>query len=201
MPAPKCCVYVPRSLRERTRYYTGVTSSLHDRLAAHNAGRSPHTADGTPWARDHAVRASDQAAAAAISAGLESRPVSGVQRRHRGRSRTACVRAVRTTPSTRGHHGSGCRDRYHRVRAGSSGHQPTVLAAGGGGSGAEATKVTPKSKPSRPCQMTRVETRLPGRRSTTSSLTTSPLARLPEKAAGQNRSPESPAYNQRKPSP
>ena len=33
----------------RTRCYTGLTSDVHARLAAHNAGLSKHTANGEPW--------------------------------------------------------------------------------------------------------------------------------------------------------
>jgi hypothetical protein len=39
MCAPKCCVYVLRSLRDPTRYYTGVTSDARLRLEAHNSVR------------------------------------------------------------------------------------------------------------------------------------------------------------------
>jgi predicted GIY-YIG superfamily endonuclease len=35
-------VYVLRSLADSNRYYTGTTSDLNARLAAHNAGRCPH---------------------------------------------------------------------------------------------------------------------------------------------------------------
>lgn len=58
MDAPKTCVYILRSLADRDRYYTGVTSDPDARLAAHNAGRSPHTAGGGPVGtrRVHRVR-------------------------------------------------------------------------------------------------------------------------------------------------
>jgi putative endonuclease len=58
-PPPKCVVYVLRSLSAPERYYTGVTSDLEARLADHNAGRSPHTADGRPWTVDVAIRFAD----------------------------------------------------------------------------------------------------------------------------------------------
>ncbi len=34
---------------ERSRYYTGLTGNLEDRLMAHNSGRVPHTAKYRPW--------------------------------------------------------------------------------------------------------------------------------------------------------
>ena len=49
MPGAQCFVYIIRSLTDRPRHYTGVTSPVAARLAADNAGRSPHTARATPW--------------------------------------------------------------------------------------------------------------------------------------------------------
>lgn len=48
MPA-KRSVYILQSERERDRYYTGLTSNATARLAEHNGGRCPSTADGRPW--------------------------------------------------------------------------------------------------------------------------------------------------------
>ena len=42
-------VYVLLSTVDHHRYYTGLTSDVHARLAAHNAGLSKHTANGRPW--------------------------------------------------------------------------------------------------------------------------------------------------------
>jgi putative endonuclease len=42
-------VYILRSRSNPTRYYTGLTSYVAARLAAHNAGHCTHTADGRPW--------------------------------------------------------------------------------------------------------------------------------------------------------
>ena len=42
-------VYLLRSLADSTRYYTGLTSDVERRLAAHNGGFSVHTAGGGPW--------------------------------------------------------------------------------------------------------------------------------------------------------
>ena len=49
MPAETYVVYILQSERVPTRYYFGLTSNVADRIAAHNAGRSPHTASGRPW--------------------------------------------------------------------------------------------------------------------------------------------------------
>ncbi len=49
MTATQRFVYIIRSQTDRSRYYTGVTSDVAGRLAAHNAGRCTHTASGTPW--------------------------------------------------------------------------------------------------------------------------------------------------------
>ena len=42
-------VYVLLSTVYQNRYYTGLTSDVQARLAAHNAGLSKHTASGRPW--------------------------------------------------------------------------------------------------------------------------------------------------------
>lgn len=42
-------MYVLQSEIDETRYYTGVTSNVGARLAAHNAGLCAHTASGRPW--------------------------------------------------------------------------------------------------------------------------------------------------------
>jgi predicted GIY-YIG superfamily endonuclease len=43
------CVYIMKSDRHPDRFYTGLTSDISARLAAHNAGLSSHTASGRPW--------------------------------------------------------------------------------------------------------------------------------------------------------
>ena len=42
------------------RLYTGVTSNVTARLAAHNTGQCTHTAGGRPWAIDVVVEFTDQ---------------------------------------------------------------------------------------------------------------------------------------------
>ena len=52
MVPQKCFVYVLRSLSNRDRYYTGVTSDVGSRLCAHNAGECVHTTRNRPWELD-----------------------------------------------------------------------------------------------------------------------------------------------------
>lgn len=42
-------VYILRSRTFPDQEYTGATEDLKDRLRAHNAGKSTHTAKFTPW--------------------------------------------------------------------------------------------------------------------------------------------------------
>jgi predicted GIY-YIG superfamily endonuclease len=80
--APKCCVYVLRSLTDRTRYYTGLTSNPRSRLLAHNAGRCPHTADGSPWTIDVLVEFADERRALAFERYLKSGSGCAFAKRH-----------------------------------------------------------------------------------------------------------------------
>jgi predicted GIY-YIG superfamily endonuclease len=59
LPA-KTFVYVLRSLSDRDRYYTGVTSNVRLRLAAHNAGECLHTARQRPWDVDVIIEFADE---------------------------------------------------------------------------------------------------------------------------------------------
>jgi putative endonuclease len=42
-------VYIIRSISNRDQEYTGATEDLRQRIAAHNAGKSTHTAKYKPW--------------------------------------------------------------------------------------------------------------------------------------------------------
>ncbi len=42
-------VYLIRSLSHPGQRYVGLTSDLKNRLAEHNAGKSPHTSKYPPW--------------------------------------------------------------------------------------------------------------------------------------------------------
>ena len=70
--SPKRSVYILRSVNQPSRYYTGVTSDVASRLAAHNAGMSPHTASGRPWQVDVVVQFADEARAVRFERYLKS---------------------------------------------------------------------------------------------------------------------------------
>ena len=53
-------VYVLKSRSQPSRYYTGVTSDVAARLAAHNTGQCHHTARGGPWEIDVVVEFADE---------------------------------------------------------------------------------------------------------------------------------------------
>jgi putative endonuclease len=42
-------VYVIQSLNHPNQFYTGLCADVQKRLAAHNAGQSPHTSKFKPW--------------------------------------------------------------------------------------------------------------------------------------------------------
>jgi putative endonuclease len=42
-------VYIIRSIARQHEEYTGMTGDLRQRMAAHNAGKSVHTAKFAPW--------------------------------------------------------------------------------------------------------------------------------------------------------
>lgn len=42
-------VYLIQSIRFPERRYVGITADVEKRLAGHNYGQSPHTADFRPW--------------------------------------------------------------------------------------------------------------------------------------------------------
>ena len=46
----KTFVYVLRSCVDSTRHYVGLTAAVVERVDAHNAGQSIHTASKKPWA-------------------------------------------------------------------------------------------------------------------------------------------------------
>ena len=82
MADPKTTVYVLKSVQEPTRYYTGVTSNVRSRLAAHNAGRCSHTSDGRPWQVDVIVRFADERRALQFERYLKSGSGSAFAKRH-----------------------------------------------------------------------------------------------------------------------
>jgi predicted GIY-YIG superfamily endonuclease len=82
MPAQKCFVYVIRSIGIPTRYYSGLTSNVDDRTAAHNAGLSPHTASGRPWELIAAVEFANQERATAFERYLKTGSGRAFAKRH-----------------------------------------------------------------------------------------------------------------------
>ena len=77
---PKTQVYLLRSASDPGRYYTGLTVDSQSRLAAHNAGRCPHTVSGRPWVID--VAFADEPRAIAFESYLKSGSGVAFAKRH-----------------------------------------------------------------------------------------------------------------------
>ena len=69
---PKLFVYVLKNLETPPRYYTGVTSTVATRLAAHNAGLCRHTSKYRPWSIDVVIEFNDERRAVAFERHLKS---------------------------------------------------------------------------------------------------------------------------------
>jgi putative endonuclease len=82
MAFPQSIVYILNSDADPTRYYTGRTSNLPGRLAAHNAGRVPHTSSGKPWIIDVVIEFSDERRAVAFEKYLKSGSGGAFAKRH-----------------------------------------------------------------------------------------------------------------------
>ncbi len=65
-------VYLLQSLPHPEQRYVGLTSDLNKRLAAHNAGQSPHTAKYRPWTLISYLAFADETKAAAFEKYLKS---------------------------------------------------------------------------------------------------------------------------------
>ena len=72
MTAAKRFVYILRTETEPPRYYTGLTSSVAERLDAHNAGRCRHTAHHRPWRVDVIIEFADEPRAVVFERYLKS---------------------------------------------------------------------------------------------------------------------------------
>ncbi len=72
MSEPKRFVYILRNVEQPSRYYTGVTSNVGVRVAAHNARASLHTASGRPWTLDVVIEFADEARAVRFERYLKS---------------------------------------------------------------------------------------------------------------------------------
>lgn len=79
---PKRFVYVLRSLRDRGRYYTGITANVRERLRAHNASECVHTKRYRPWEVDLVVGFRDEARALAFERYLKSGSGCAFAKRH-----------------------------------------------------------------------------------------------------------------------
>jgi predicted GIY-YIG superfamily endonuclease len=65
-------VYVIRSVKDPTRYYTGLTDNVERRLAVHNSGGSAYTAVLRPWVLVAFTAFTDRASAAAFEQYLKT---------------------------------------------------------------------------------------------------------------------------------
>ena len=65
-------VYILQSLSEPDQFYTGLCADVQKRLAAHNAGQSPHTAKFKPWRLLSAHYFADERVAAAFERYLKT---------------------------------------------------------------------------------------------------------------------------------
>jgi predicted GIY-YIG superfamily endonuclease len=65
-------VYLLESITHPRQRYIGLTTNLDARLAAHNAGQSPHTAKYRPWNLIAAVQFADDEKAAAFKRYLKT---------------------------------------------------------------------------------------------------------------------------------
>ena len=75
-------VYVLRSASAPARHYVGLTSDVAARLAAHNAGQSPHTAKHKPWRLIVSLEFADQNSAARFEQYLKSGSGRAFAKRH-----------------------------------------------------------------------------------------------------------------------
>jgi predicted GIY-YIG superfamily endonuclease len=82
MSVPKRFVYILRSRSEPSRYYTGLTSDIASRLAAHNAGRCSHTANTKPWQLDVIIEFANEQRAIAFERYLKSGSGVAFAKRH-----------------------------------------------------------------------------------------------------------------------
>ena len=69
---PKRIVYLIQSATFSDQHYVGLTSSLATRVAAHNAGESPHTSKYRPWRLLVALEFDSEARAAGFERYLKS---------------------------------------------------------------------------------------------------------------------------------
>ena len=76
------CVYLLRSRSDPAKRYIGSTDDLQRRLAEHNAGKSPHTAEHIPWSVVVAVYFEDDGRAEAFERYLKNGSGHAFAKRH-----------------------------------------------------------------------------------------------------------------------
>lgn len=77
-------VYVLRSVAEPRRHYVGITADVGGRLAAHNAGLSPHSSKFRPWKVVVVVECPDEQQAVRFEKYLKSASGRAFTTRHFG---------------------------------------------------------------------------------------------------------------------
>lgn len=75
-------VYLLQSQSDPSRYYTGLTTNLEERLAKHNRGEVPSTAGHRPWSVDVAIAFREREKAAAFERYLKSHSGRAFAKRH-----------------------------------------------------------------------------------------------------------------------
>ena len=80
--AARRIVYLIQSVGHSEQHYVGLTSNLANRLAAHNAGESPHTKKHLPWRVLVALEFDSQARAVDFEQYLKSGSGRAFMKRH-----------------------------------------------------------------------------------------------------------------------
>jgi predicted GIY-YIG superfamily endonuclease len=75
-------VYILQSESSPTRFYTGLTTDLRCRLAKHNEGGTPHTANHRPWSIKTAIAFTDPVRAASFEHYLKTSSGRAFSRKH-----------------------------------------------------------------------------------------------------------------------
>ncbi len=75
-------VYILVDVATGTHHYTGYTENLHARLAKHNEGGVPHTAQYKPWRIETAIAFSSKEKAYAFEAYLKTHSGREFAKRH-----------------------------------------------------------------------------------------------------------------------
>lgn len=82
MSVEKRFVYIIRSIAHPDRYYSGLTSNVSTRLAAHNSGGSEYTRHLRPWHLVASIEFATQASAIAFEQYLKTGSGRSFAKRH-----------------------------------------------------------------------------------------------------------------------